>query len=245
MKIALASAPVKNRDIEFNVGAMTDEMRKVGGQADLIVFGESALQGFDCLCWVYETDKRMAVELTDVPIQRMRETARQQGIAVSFGFIERIKDTLYSSQIFIGADGEIVDVFHRVSAGWREYSKTDNHYTEGLHFRKFSYGGKTFATGLCGDLWTGGRPEEMNALGADIVLWPVWCDYPADEWDSKIKYEYAKQAALCGSCVLLVNPYCADEDAPDAASGGAACFCHGDIVKEMSAGDSGVLLVEI
>lgn len=245
MKIALASAPVKNRNIEFNTQAMIEAMNKASGQADVILFGESVLQGFDCLCWDYESDKHMAVALTDAPIQRMCEAAKQCGIAVSFGFIERIRDALYSSQIFIGSDGEIVTVFHRVSVGWKEFSKTDNHYQEGQHFEKFCFGGKSFAIGLCGDLWTDGRPEEMKALNADVVLWPVWCDYKADEWNNCIKYEYAEQAGLCGDSVLLVNPCCADPDAPDVASGGLAYFQNGSIVSELSAGNSGTMIVEV
>ena len=245
MKIALASAPVKNRNIEFNMQAMIDAMNKASGQAEVILFGESVLQGFDCLCWDYETDKHMAVAITDAPIHRMREAAKQCGIAVSFGFIERIDDILYSSQIFIDADGEILTVFHRVSIGWKEYSKTDDHYREGKHFEKFCFGGKSFAIGLCGDLWTDGRPEEMKALNADVVLWPVWCDYKADEWNNIIKHEYAEQAGLCGDSVLLVNPCCADPDAPDVASGGLAYFRNGRIVSELSAGNSGTMIVEV
>ena len=34
MKIALASAPVKNRNIEFNMQAMIAAMNKASGQAD-------------------------------------------------------------------------------------------------------------------------------------------------------------------------------------------------------------------
>ena len=245
MKIALASSSVKNKNIEYNIGSMIDAMHKVSGQADLVVFGESVLQGFDCLCWEYETDKHMAVSQTDAAIQQMQGAARQYGIAVSFGFIERIDEVLYSSQIFIGADGEIVNLFHRVSVGWKEYSRTDDHYKEGPGFEKFTYGGKTFATGLCGDLWTDGRPEEMKVLGADVVLWPVWCDYGADEWNSSIKYEYAEQAALCGNTVLLVNPYFADRQENDAASGGAAWFKHSRIVSEMPAGNEGILIVGV
>ena len=245
MKIALASAPVKNRNIEINMQAMIDAMNKVSGQADVILFGESVLQGFDCLCWDYETDKYMAVALTDAPIQRMCEAAKRYGIAVSFGFIERIQDVLYSSQIFIGSDGEIVNMFHRVSIGWKEFSKTDDHYREDKHFEKFCYGGKSFAIGLCGDLWTDGRPEEMKALNADVVLWPVWCDYKADEWNNSIKHEYAEQAALCGDCVLLVNPYCADAEETDASEGGAAFFRNGSIVSELPAGNCGTMIVEV
>lgn len=245
MKIALASAPVKNRNIEFNTQAMIEAMNKASGQADVILFGESVLQGFDSLCWEYETDKHMAVALTDAPIQRMRKAAKQYGIAVSFGFIERIDDNLYSSQIFIDSDGEIVTVFHRISIGWKEYDKTDDHYREGKHFEKFCYGVKSFAIGLCGDLWTDGRPEEMKALNSDVVLWPVWCDYKADEWNNSIKHEYAEQAALCGDSVLLVNPYGADLDTAEVASGGLAYFRNGRIVSELSAGNSGTMIVEV
>ena len=245
MKIALASAPVKNRNIEFNMQAMIDAMNKASGQAEVILFGESVLQGFDCLCWDYEADKHVAVALTDTPVQQMRKAAKQYAIAVSFGFIERIDDILYSSQIFIGSDGEIVTVFHRVSIGWKEYDKTDDHYREGKHFEKFCYGGKSFAIGLCGDLWTDGRPEDMKALNTDVVLWPVWCDYKADEWNNSIKYEYAEQAGLCGDCVLLVNPYGADLDTAEVASGGLAYFRNGRIVSELSAGNSGTMIVEV
>jgi len=245
MKIALASAPVKNRNIEFNVQAMIDTMKKASEQAEVILFGESVLQGFDSLCWDYETDKYMAAALTDAPIQRMREAAKQYGIAVSFGFIERADGILHSSQIFIGSDGEIVTVFRRVSVGWKEYDKTDDHYREGRHFEKFCYGGKSFAIGLCGDLWTDGRPEEMKAFNADIVLWPVWCDYNADEWNNSVKYEYAEQAALCGVCVLLVNPYCADAGETDAAAGGVACFKNGSIAADLPSGCSETLIVEV
>ena len=50
MKIALASAPVRNGDIEFNLRSMLDSMRACAGNAELILFGESVLQGFDALC---------------------------------------------------------------------------------------------------------------------------------------------------------------------------------------------------
>ncbi len=109
----------------------------------------------------------MALPLDSAPIRQLQDAARKYATAISFGFIERDGDALYSSCAFIGADGEIIHRFRRVSIGWKEYRKTDAHYREGTHFEKFTYGGKTFAVGLCGDLWTDGRPEEMRALDAD------------------------------------------------------------------------------
>lgn len=245
MKIALASAPVKNRNIPFNLQTMADVMENLKDKADIVLFGESVLQGFYSLCWDYETDKGTAVALTDAPIQKMRRAAEKNRIAVSFGFIEHKENLLYSSQIFIGADGSIVNLFRRVSVGWKEYTKTDDHYREGMGFEKFSYGGKTFSTGLCGDLWTDGRPEEMKALNPEVVLWPVWCDYKVNEWNTEAKSEYAEQAALCGSCVLLANPFCADPELPDTAAGGAVYFKDGGIAAELPAGKAGHLIVPV
>ncbi len=245
MRIALASAPVINRDVESNLQAICGAIKKCRGKADLILFGESALQGFDSLCWDYEKDLQTAVSLTDKPILRARAAAKENEIALSFGFMERESGALHSSQIFIGADGEIVNVFRRVSTGWKERWVTDGRYREGTRFEAFSYMGRRIAVGLCGDLWTDGRPEEMKALHADIVLWPVWCDYAAADWNEKIKYEYAEQAALCGKDVFLVNPFCADPASEGCAAGGSAHFQNGVVVCERSAGEPGVLLAEI
>ena len=245
MKIALASAPVINGNMAYNLQTMRKAVAAAAGSADVIVFGEAVLQGFDSLYWTYERDRLLAVSLADGPIQRMRDAARSHRVAVSFGFIERADAALYSSQIFIGADGNVVHVFHRVSSGWKCQGRTDAHYREGARFSSFTYGGKRLAIGLCGDLWTEGRPEEMLALHADVVLWPVWCDYPPAQWNDKVKYEYAAQAALCGRQVLLVNPFCADPGATDAASGGAAFFRDGAIAAELPAGISDTLFLAL
>lgn len=245
MKIALASAPVRTGDVEHNLSAMLQTIRQCAGKAELVLFGETVLQGFECLSWDYETDRRVAVSREDARIARIRDAARDSQIAVSFGYIEKAGDALFSSQMVIDAKGAIIHNFHRVSVGWKEYWHTDAHYREGANFEAFSYRGKRLAIGLCGDLWTEGRPREMRGLRANIVLWPVWCDYNAQKWNETVKYEYAHQAALCGDCVLYVNPFCVDPNATDAASGGAACFQRGEITREAPAGKSGVLLVEV
>lgn len=245
MKIALASSTVITRNIQHNLSSMIQTIEQCSGKADMVVFGESSLQGFECLTWNYETDCHIAVSQNDPRMMRIRDAARQNKTAVSFGYIEKADGALFSSQIVIDAEGMVIHNFHRVSVGWKEYWHTDSHYQEGANFEVFSYKGKQFAIALCGDLWTEGRPEEMRNLNADIVLWPVWCDYEAQKWNESIKYEYDEQAALCGDCVLYVNPFCADPDVSDAASGGAACFKAGVITEETPAGKRDILIVEL
>lgn len=245
MRIALASAPVMDNKIEANKACILQAMELCSGKADLVVFGEAVLQGFNALSWDYEADRHIAVSQTDDSITQICQAAKRYRIAVSFGYIEKAGETLFSSQIVIDDLGSILHNFHRVSIGWKEYWRTDAHYQEGGTLGAFSYRGKRFSIGLCGDLWTAGRPEEMRNLQADIILWPVWCDYNAAEWNSRIKYEYAVQAALCGEQVLLVNPFCANPSTKDCASGGAVFFKSGTIATEAPAGNSGILIVEV
>ncbi|HJC24298.1 MAG TPA: carbon-nitrogen hydrolase family protein [Candidatus Eisenbergiella merdavium] len=245
MKIALASAPVMEKAIGQNVRVILQNMEQCRGKADLVVFGESVLQGFNSLSWEYETDCRMAVPRTDETIMQVRRSAVENRIAVSFGYLEKDGESIFSSQIVIDEMGEVIHNFHRVSIGWKDYCRTDEHYREGEHFQVFSYKGKQFAIGLCGDLWTDGRPEEMRRLKADIILWPVWCDYDAEEWNKKIKYEYARQAALCGKTVLLVNPFDVCDGMIEHAAGGAIYFKEGSIAAENPAGDSGIIIIEV
>ena len=111
MRLALASQPVRNGDVAWNVRCMEDVLRACSGRADTVVFGESVLQGFDCLRWDYARDCTVAAAWTDEPVRHLQAAARENGAAVSFGMIERAADGLYSSQVFLGADGRLIDVF--------------------------------------------------------------------------------------------------------------------------------------
>lgn len=89
MRLALASQPVRNGDVAWNVRCMEDVLRACSGRADTVVFGESVLQGFDCLRWDYARDCTVAAAWTDEPVRHLQAAARENGAAVSFGMIER------------------------------------------------------------------------------------------------------------------------------------------------------------
>ncbi|MBE6944682.1 MAG: carbon-nitrogen hydrolase family protein [Ruminococcaceae bacterium] len=246
MRIALAAMPVIDRDIPHNVEVICRTAMTFAGKADLILFGESVLQGFEAFTWDYSIDRQLAVSVDSPMLDPIRSAAKDGDLAISFGYLEQSGDLLYSSQLVIDETGATRHNFHRVSMGWKEPT-ADHHYVEGECFSPFTYRGKTFAIGLCGDLWTPCRPEEMLALHPDIVLWPVYCDYPAEEWNTRIVQEYAEQAKLCGRNVLLVNPVCLtpNPEGLDRASGGAVWFQDGQIRQKLPAGGEGVLLVEV
>lgn len=241
MRIALASSSVITKDVEHNLESMLSAITSCRGKADLVVFGEDVLQGFDCLCWDYKQDCKTAVSKDNSLIFQICQSARQNQTAVSFGYIEKTDGHIFSSQLVVDASGSEIYNFRRLSPGWKE-PKADAHYIEGAYFSVFQLEGKRFSIGLCGDLWYTDHINEMRKLQPDVILWPVWCDYNPVEWNQKIKYEYAKQASLCGHHVLLVNPFCEDAQC---AAGGSAFFQNGLIKKEIPAGRSSILIVEI
>ncbi|MBO2517164.1 MAG: carbon-nitrogen hydrolase family protein [Clostridiales bacterium] len=244
MKIALAAVGFITGNIAYNRDKIISVTREYAGKADMILFGETFLQGFDPLCWEYEKDRRIAVEQNCQEIGQIRRAAAETGTAVSFGYIERSGDGLYSSQMTADGSGEIIHHYRRISAGWKERI-ADGHYREEESFSSFEYKGKRFSVGLCGDLWDDENCAKMKAMNADIVLWPVYTDFNYREWNGRIRQEYAVQAGKCGKTVLYVNSVCLDREEEYIARGGAAVFSEGRILKEVPAGEESVLIADV
>ncbi len=205
MRIGLVSYRCKNRNMPFNLGQIERALRETQGKADLLCFGEAFLQGFDSLCWDYETDRHTATEQSSEAISRLRRLTVQYGTALLTGYIEKDGEHLYSSCIVL-ADGEIVHNYRRISRGWKEYPKTDGHYREGTGTGEFRLFGKDIMLSLCGDLWD--FPERFRT--EHLLIWPVYVNYTVEEWKNGILDEYAAQASLAARDTLMINPIDAD-----------------------------------
>ena len=237
MKIALASARIVDRDINHNLSQMERYMKEAKAEgAELVCFGEAFLQGFNALSWRYEEDKKIALTTSSREFVRIKRLIKELGIDVLFGYNELEREAIYSSCALISG-GEIVHNYRRISKGWKEYTKTDEHYKEGASVEVFSYKNKKCVIGLCGDLWE--YPERF-ALGEDILLWPVYVCWTKEEWENGGKIEYAEQAKLCCENTLYINSIC-DGDA----FGGATHFMGGKIQKELPIFHDGLLYVTI
>ena len=244
MRIALAAVGFITGDTEYNKNKIIKTVNECRDKADLVLFGETFLQGFECLSWNYEKDRGVAVSQDDPLISAVRETAKRNNIAVSFGYVEKEGDRLYSSQLTLGRDGHTINNYRRVSVGWKE-SIADSHYCEGEAFERFEYEGRILSVGLCGDFWDDRFCEQEKQLKADIVLWPVYTDFNYNVWNSSMKYEYAGQSEKIGDRILYVNSVCEETEAEEIARGGAVYFSDGRIVTEVAAGTENVLIVDI
>ena len=246
MRIALAALGFINGDIRFNANVVLDTLDKMEGRADFVIFGETFLQGFDGLTWEYEKDLEIALSLDDPIIQKIQEKASQTHVALSLGLFELFEGKIYDTQIAIDKSGDIIHVYRRISASWKESFVKDPRYAEGDSFSAFRFMDKTFLVALCGDLWYEDILEKANNVESDYLIWPVYLDYNSERWNNEEKYAYRDQAALLSRPTFLVNCYCRDkEDISYYSKGGACFFDHGEIIKDIPSGEDNVLLLSL
>ena len=234
MRIGLASYQCKNRDISFNMSQIEEAMKKSEGKADLLCFGEAFLQGFDALCWDYDIDKSIALELSSGKIAKLCVWTVQYGISLIAGYIEKVRDKLYSSCVVI-SDGKIVHNYRRISKGWKEYSITDDHYCEGTEIKPFALDGNNIILALCGDLWD--YPERFRT--ENLLIWPVYVNFTLEEWNNGGIDEYAAQASLAANEVLMINPL----DNEPVNHGGSFYFRGGQIAAKLPFDKEEILIV--
>ena len=120
MRIGSVSYRCENRNTRFNMSQIELAMKRSEGKVDLLCFGEAFLQGFDALCWDYEIDKSMAVELSSDTIAQLKRWTLQYGVSLITGYIERDQEKIYSSCVVL-SKGEIVHNYRRISKGCDPY----------------------------------------------------------------------------------------------------------------------------
>ena len=236
MRIGLVSYRSENRNIAFNMSQIKHAMECFEGKADLLCFGEAFLQGFDALCWDYEADKNIALELSSDTIAQLQSWTVHYGISLATGYIEREQEKLYSSCVVI-SNGRIIHNYRRISRGWKECALTDGHYCEGKETGTFHLHGKDIMIALCGDLWD--FPDRFKT--EHLLLWPVYVNYTVEEWNSGELDEYAAQASLAANDVLMINPI---DDSPTN-HGGSFHFHCGKTMARIPFDQEDVLIVDL
>ncbi|HPG92003.1 MAG TPA: nitrilase-related carbon-nitrogen hydrolase [Clostridia bacterium] len=240
MILSLSVNKITNKNVSENTTKIIETLESNSGKVDLVCFGETFLQGFDCLTWNFKTDKNIAVKQSSEPIRKIKRIAANFNIAVAFGYMELKNNKIFSSYLVISKKGKIICNYRRISKGWKE-PIADNHYCEGNKTGFFKIKNNKFAIGLCGDLWNDGILADCTANKPAVLLWPVYLDYTPKKWEND-KFEYVSRVAKYNCDTVLVNSFC---DEPDLAKGGAIHIKNGRLVSELAAGKVGELIIEI
>lgn len=237
MRIGLVSYRCENRNVAFNLSQIERAMRECAGKLDLLCFGEAFLQGFDALCWKYEIDKEIAIAQESEMMLQLRKWTEQYGLALLTGYIEKERESIYSSCAVL-SNGEILHNYRRISRGWKDYWRTDEHYREGTEVQPFFLHGKKMTIALCGDLWD--HPERFKTDG--LLLWPVYVNFTPEEWEQGELADYAKQAALAAADVLMINSL----DRGKAKNyGGSFHFRNGETIQKLPFDQEQILVVDL
>lgn len=234
LTIGLVSYQFIDNDIEYNIKQIEKALIQ-NQRADLLCFGETFLQGFSSLNWNYENDKLIAIAKDSIIMHQLERLSASYKTDIAFGYIEIEGDKLYSSYAVI-IEGVLRYNYRRMSVGWKEYWKTNEHYSEGTEVLNFKYKDKLITIALCGDLWV--MPEKFKTDG--IILWPVYVNFSIDEWAYE-EMEYAFQAQLAANDTLMVNSISKDPDS----HGGSFYFKNGHIKEKIAYDIEDILYVEI
>jgi len=242
MKIGLAVCKIENNKIDKNKYKIIKTIKKAKKRAvDLLLFSESALQGFDSLSWEYEKDITVALSAESKVIREIADACGKNHVAIGLGYIELFQNELYSSYIIIGKDGNTIHNYKRISAGWKEWG-TDSHYKEGTVIGSFSFMDKKFSIGLCGDFWEEDILEQYGKCNTDYVCWPVFTDYKRKEWVTSAETEYEAQSKRIGLHVFQINHI---SKRTSKALGGAYYYNNGKIKKKLALAKEGILCITI
>ena len=239
MKIGLVSALMKDNDIDHQISVIEGYLKE-NKTCHMLCFGECFLQGFDALTWDYSIDKGIARTLESKDIKRVKDLARKYKCAISLGFIEDYKEGIYCTNLVIDRDGEVADVFRRISEGWK-IEGTSREYRESEGFHSFTLEGIKFATAICGDLWYDKNVDMMNTIEKDIILWPMYIDFSKTRWDISEEEQYIAKAAKFGVPALMYNSL---KQEPKGANGGCNVFAGGKLIAKLPMGEQGVLEVD-
>jgi len=127
MRIGLVSEKSASGDIEHNLSVIERQLSQ-SKDFDLLLFGESFLQGFNSLSFEYETDAKNALAQNSNVFERIGQAAKESGTATGFGYFETDSTSLYCSYAIIDGSGKQIYNYRRMSTGWKWVEKACDKY---------------------------------------------------------------------------------------------------------------------
>lgn len=170
MKLALVMTK-NTMDLDKNIKQMEVAARK-NEDCDLLLFGEGYLQGHGSLSFDYEKDIRGASGLFSEEVIKLRRIARDNSIALGFGFYENDKGGIYNSYLIIGKNGETLFKHQGLTSSWQKEGACAD-YRQGYSLGSFTLENKRFSLLLADDFFNEAYLLWLCELDAsvDAFLW--------------------------------------------------------------------------
>lgn len=148
MKIAAAQIACALGDVDANLRKIRDfSARAKEGGVELIVFPEMADTGYSM-----PVIQAHATPWTEGAVPELRKMAKSLSIAIICGVSEREGNSIYNSQVFIDANGEIVGSYRKTHLFTGTPIGEDKCFSPGHELTSFPFGGFRLGLSICYDL---------------------------------------------------------------------------------------------
>ena len=148
MKIAAAQIACSLGDLDANVRKMRDfSARAKEGGAELIVFPEMADTGY-----AMPVIQACARPWSEGAVPELQKIARSLSLAIICGVSERDGASIYNSQVFIDANGEVVGSYRKTHLFTAGSIGEDKCFSPGNELKSFPFGGFRLGLSICYDL---------------------------------------------------------------------------------------------
>jgi len=148
MKIAAAQISCALGDVAANLRKIRDfSARAREGGAELVVFPEVADTGYSM-----PVIAACATTWTEGAVPELQKIAKDLSIAIIGGVSERAGDSIYNSQVFVDASGEIVGSYRKTHLFTGTPIGEDECFVPGNELKSFPFGGFRLGLSVCYDL---------------------------------------------------------------------------------------------
>jgi predicted amidohydrolase len=148
MKMAAAQIACALGEVDANLRKIRDfSARAKEGGAELVVFPEMADTGYSM-----PVIQAHATPWTEGAVPELQTMAKSLSIAIICGVSEREGNSIYNSQVFIDANGEIVGSYRKTHLFTGTPIGEDKCFSPGHELKSFPFGGLRLGLSICYDL---------------------------------------------------------------------------------------------
>lgn len=162
MQLELAQIPIDDGTIDSNVQRVLEVIAKRTPGTDLIVFPETTLSGFP----TRDTVADVAQPIDGAALTRVRNAARDAGVAVAVGLAERDGKRFYNTTVLIDEHGELL-LRYRKTHLW---ASDVGVFEPGDRYEVCSFKGMIVGLLICYDIEFPETARAVASLGADLLV---------------------------------------------------------------------------
>jgi (R)-amidase len=162
MQLELAQIPIVDGATDINVQRVLEVIGKRAAGTDLIVFPETTLSGFP----TRDTVADVAQPLDGAALTRVRNAAREAGVAVAVGLAERDGNRFYNTTVLIDEQGELA-LRYRKTHLW---ASDVGVFEAGDRYEVCSFKGMIVGLLICYDIEFPETARAVASIGADLLI---------------------------------------------------------------------------